>query len=203
MPVKVKICGITSITDAQAAFALGADAIGLNFYALSPRAVNVEQAREIVASLPARACAVGVFVDAPRAAVAETAQRVGLSALQFHGAEPPEACLGWDLLVVKALPAEGPEPLVDRAARYPMAYLLVDAPSAGFGGSGRRFAWELAAAIPRHRLVVAGGLTPANVAEAVRALRPLAVDVASGVESSPGRKDHEKLKAFIDAAKAA
>ncbi len=142
--------------------------------------------------------------NASRERVAATASEVGLTALQFHGDERPEDCLGWEeFVVIKALSAEEPEQLAARAARYAVKYVLVDTASATYGGSGRTFDWRIAAAIPRDRLVVAGGLTPENVAEAVRTLRPLAVDVASGVEQSPGRKDHEKLKAFIEAAKAA
>jgi phosphoribosylanthranilate isomerase len=204
MPVRVKICGITNAADAHAAFALGADAIGLNFYPGSPRAVTSAGAREIIAGLPRGACVVGVFVNAPRRHISAVAGEVGLSAIQFHGDEPPEDCLDWgDLLVIKALPAEGPEPLATRAGRYPMAFLLVDAPSAVYGGTGCTFDWSTAAELPRSRLVVAGGLTAENVAAAVHMLRPVAVDVASGVERSPGIKDHEKLKAFIGAAKTA
>jgi len=204
MSVKVKICGVMSSEDAAAALALGADAIGLNFCAQSPRALTISQARKITRWLPRGACVVGVFTNAPRDRVAAIAREVGLTALQFHGDERPEDCLGWEgFVVIKALSANGPEQLAARAARYAVKYVLVDTASATYGGSGRTFDWRIAAAIPRDRLVVAGGLTPENVAEAVRTLRPLAVDVASGVEQSPGRKDHEKLKAFIEAAKAA
>jgi phosphoribosylanthranilate isomerase len=105
--------------------------------------------------------------------------------------------------VIKAIAADEPGELAERAAQYAVAYVLVDTPGATLGGSGRTFDWQVAAALPRDRLVVAGGLTADNVADAVRTLRPVAVDVASGVEQSPGRKDHEKLKAFIEAAKAA
>jgi phosphoribosylanthranilate isomerase len=191
-------------TDAEAAFALGADAIGLNFCARSPRAVTVPEAREIVLGLAHGLCVVGVFCNAPRAQVAAVASEVGLTALQFHGDEPPEDCLGWqDLTVIKAIAANGPEQLAERAAEYAVAYLLVDTPSATYGGSGRAFDWQIATMVPRDRLVVAGGLTADNVADAIRMLRPVAVDVASGVERSPGRKDHDKIKAFIEAAKAA
>ena len=204
MAVKVKICGIMSAADAEAAFELGADAIGLNFCPGSPRALTIAKACEIVRGLPATACVVGVFANALREQVASTARDVGLRALQFHGDERPEDCLGWDdLAVIKALAADGPEQLALRAARYNVAYVLVDAPSPRHGGSGRTFDWQIAAAIPRDRLVVAGGLTAENVAEAVRTLRPVGIDVASGVEHSPGRKDYEKVKAFIRAAKAA
>jgi len=204
MAVKVKICGVMTRADAETAFALGADAIGLNFCARSPRAVTVPAAREIVLGLPSGRCVVGVFCNSPREQVAAIASEVGLTALQFHGDEPPEDCLGWkDLIVIKALAAKGPEQLAKRAAEYAVAYVLVDTPSAAYGGSGRTFDWQVAAMVPRNRLIVAGGLTAGNVADAVRMLRPVAVDVASGVEQSPGRKDHEKIKAFIEAAKTA
>ena len=204
MSVKVKICGVMSSKDAAAALTLGADAIGLNFCAQSPRALTISQAQEITRGLPRGACVVGVFKNAPRDRVAAIAREVGLTALQFHGDEPPEECLGWEeFAVIKALSADAPEQLAASAARYAVHYVLVDTPSVTYGGSGRTFDWRIAAVIPRDRLVVAGGLTPENVAEAVRTLRPLGVDVASGVEHSPGRKDHEKLKAFIEAAKAA
>jgi phosphoribosylanthranilate isomerase len=203
MAVMVKICGITNVADAEAAVVLGADAVGLNFYAGSPRCVTVATAREIRLNLPAAACVVGVFVNAPRGEVAAVADEVGLSALQFHGDEPPEACTGWgDLVVIKALRAADTN-VATRAARYRVRYVLLDAASVGHGGSGKAFDWQLAAAIPRERLVVAGGLTPENVAEAVRILRPAAVDVASGVEAAPRRKDHERIRAFIQAAKTA
>jgi phosphoribosylanthranilate isomerase len=203
MSVKVKICGVTTVADAVTAVDLGADAVGLNFYHGSPRCLSVAAAQAIRAALPATTCVVGVFVNALREQMAATAAAVGLSALQLHGDEPPEACVGWgDLVVIKALRPDGTD-LAIRAAEYRVRYVLLDAPSAGYGGSGRTFDWGIAAAIPRQRLVLAGGLTPDNVADAVRRLGPAAVDVASGVEATPGRKDHEKVKAFIDAAKTA
>jgi phosphoribosylanthranilate isomerase len=203
MSVKVKICGVTTVADAVTVVDLGADAVGLNFYPGSPRCLSVAAAQAIRAALPATTCVVGVFVNAPREEMAATAGAVGLSALQLHGDEPPEACVGWgDLKLIKAL-RPGDTDLATRAAEYRVRYVLLDTPSAGYGGSGRTFDWGIAAAIPRQRLVLAGGLTPENVADAVRRLDPAAVDVASGVEAAPGRKDHEKVKAFIDAAKTA
>jgi phosphoribosylanthranilate isomerase len=201
--VKVKVCGITNAGDARAAVDLGADAIGLNFYPRSPRRLTVAQAVEIRGGLPGTVCVVGVFVNAGREEVAAVADAVKLAALQFHGDESPAACAGWgSRVVIKALRADASD-VATRAARYEVRYVLLDAPSAEYGGSGRTFDWHLAAAVPRGRLVVAGGLTPENVAEVVRLLRPAAVDVASGVETAPGRKDHGKLKAFIQAAKTA
>jgi phosphoribosylanthranilate isomerase len=203
MSVRVKICGVTCVADAHAALQSGADAIGLNFYPPSPRAVTLAQAMEVVSGLDAGACTVGVFVNAPRDEIARVVQAVGIRAIQLHGNEAPEDCAGWeDLTVIKALSAGEPGELAARAARYSTDYVLIDTPWAGFGGSGQTFAWAMAAAIPRERLMVAGGLTPDTVASAVRALRPAWVDVASGVEVRPGQKDHEKIEAFIRAAKA-
>jgi phosphoribosylanthranilate isomerase len=202
---KVKICGVTSAEDARVAFALGAHAIGLNFHPASPRVVSQREARAIVESVGPGRCIVGVFVNRPRQEVAATAREVGLSAVQFHGDETPEYCAGWEpLVVIKAVRASGPAAgLAARAARYEVAYVLVDAPGAGYGGGGRTFSWEVASGVPRERLIVAGGLTPENVADAVRMLRPAGVDVASGVEERPGRKSHGKIEAFIAAATAA
>ncbi len=203
MSVRVKICGVTCVADAQAALQSGADAIGLNFYPPSPRAVTLGQAMVVVNGLDAGACTVGVFVNAPRDEIARVVQAVGIRAIQLHGNEAPEDCAGWEgLTVIKALSAGEPGELAARAARYSADYVLIDTPWAGFGGSGQTFDWAMAAAIPRERLVVAGGLTPDTVASAVRALRPAWVDVASGVEVRPGQKDHEKIEAFIRAAKA-
>jgi phosphoribosylanthranilate isomerase len=201
--VKVKICGITTVGDARAAVELGADALGFNFYEHSPRYLAPARAREIVRTLPSGTCTVGVFVNAPREVVGRVVEEVGLTAIQLHGDEPPDACEGWgQVVVLKALRAGAPD-LATRAAGYRVRYVLVDAPSSGWGGSGRTFDWEAAAGIPRERLVVAGGLDPTNVVDAIRTLRPAGVDVASGVEHSPGRKDHGKLQAFISAAKEA
>ncbi len=205
MPTKIKICGITTLADATAAFALGADAIGLNFHPGSPRAVGVPDAAAIVRGLDPGRCVVGVFVDSPRERIATIARSVGLTALQLHGDEDPAACAGWEpLRVVKALRVRSDAAaLAHEAARYPGAYILVDAPSLRYGGSGTTFDWDLAAGIARDRLIVAGGLTPDNVVAAIRRLHPAGVDVASGIEDGPGRKNHGKLEAFIRAAQGA
>jgi len=204
MPVKVKICGVTTPGDAEAAIRYGADAIGVNFYAKSPRVVTVARAREVVRSIGAGACAVGVFVNAPREEILRAVEVVGLRAIQLHGDETPEDCTGWEgLTVIKALAATSGVELEARAARYRVDYVLLDTPRPGYGGGGQTFDWAVAAAIPTGRLVLAGGLTPTNVTAAIRAVHPVAVDVASGVEAHPGRKDHGKLEAFIRAAKAA
>jgi phosphoribosylanthranilate isomerase len=197
MPVKVKVCGVTRVEDALVAAQAGAAAVGLNFYPPSPRCVSVDTARAIVAALPPSICPVGVFVDEPREHVAEIARTVGLRALQFHGNESPADCGGWSLKVIKALRVRDRDSLA-AVPRYPVDFILLDAYVEGRpGGTGSPFAWDLAVACERSRLILAGGLTPDNVAEAVRTVRPAAVDVASGVESMPGIKDAAQIRRFI------
>ena len=203
MPVKVKICGVCSVADAQAAIAAGADFLGLNFHPASPRVVDPERACEIAAAVPGTPL-VGVFVDASRERVEEIAARVGLAALQFHGNEPPDYCTGWRWRTIKAIRARPGEEPAAVAARYATDYILLDswAPDMA-GGTGVPLEPTSARGIPPSRLFVAGGLRPDTVATVVRELRPFAVDVASGVEARPGEKDHAKLEAFIRRAKAA
>lgn len=197
MPVRVKICGVTSVDDARAAVAAGVHAIGLNFFARSPRYVDPGSAAEIVAALPASVWRVGVFVDAPRAEIERTIERCGLDTLQFHGSESSAACRGWTQRVIKAVRVRDPETL-RQAQTYPVDFVLADAYVEGLaGGTGRAVPVDWLEGIAPDRLILAGGLTPETVAEAVRRVRPFAVDVASGVESAPGRKDHERMKRFI------
>lgn len=199
--VKVKICGVTSAADALRAAEAGADAIGMNFHPPSPRCVGVETAEEIVRALPAGLCRVGVFVDAERSLVQELASRLGLDALQFHGDEGADYCRGWSQKVIKAVRVRGPESLAG-AAFAAADFILADAFVAGIpGGTGRRVPLEWLAGADRERLILAGGLDADNVAEAVRAVRPAAVDVASGVESAPGRKDPQAMRRFVANAK--
>jgi phosphoribosylanthranilate isomerase len=202
--VKVKICGVSRVEDARAAVAAGADFVGLNFHPASPRAVSVETAAAIADAVPG-ATLVGVFVDAPRARVEEVAARVGLAALQFHGDEDAGYCTGWPWRVIKAIRAVPGADLAAEARRFASVdYLLVDSFVAGQpGGTGVPLDPEVAAGLPAARLFVAGGLRPDTVAAVVRALRPFAVDVASGVEDRPGRKDHAKIEEFVRRAKAA
>jgi phosphoribosylanthranilate isomerase len=201
--VKVKICGVCTVEDARAAVAAGADFLGLNFHRQSPRWVSPEQACAIADAVPGTAL-VGVFVDAPRRVVEDLAARVGLAALQFHGNEEPGYCRDWGWRTIKALRARPGIDLAALAPRYATDYVLVDSFVPGrAGGTGRPLAPEAAAGVPPARLFVAGGLRPETVAAVVRALRPFAVDVASGVELSPGRKDHGKIRAFIERAKGA
>lgn len=204
MPVRVKICGVTRPEDARLAAAAGADYLGVNFWPQSPRAVDVVRAVAIAAAAPGVPL-VGVFVDAPRAEVARTAAAVGLALVQFHGDETPAYCRDWPWPVVKAIRVPAGGSAVALAAPFvDVPYLLVDAYVAGRpGGTGVRVDPEALAGVRGERLFLAGGLTPENVADAVRAVRPFAVDVASGVEERVGVKHHEKIQRFIQRAKTA
>jgi phosphoribosylanthranilate isomerase len=203
MSVKVKICGVCTVDDARASVDAGADFLGLNFHAASPRALDEDRAAAIAAAVPGTPL-VGVFVDAPRTRVEAIAAGVGLSALQFHGDEDADYCRGWGWRTIKALRTARRADVRALAARYAVDFVLLDSFVAGTpGGTGRPIDVRAAAGIPAEHLFLAGGLRPETVADAVRAVRPFAVDVASGVESSPGRKDHAKLEAFIRRAKAA
>ncbi len=202
MTLAIKICGITRPEDAAAAAALGATHIGINFWPGSRRHVTVDQARPIVAVLPAHIVKVGVFVDATPAEVSKIAVSLDLDLVQFHGDENLVTCEIFTGRYIRALRVTAGAPLDPRA--YPGAVaLLLDAPSPGYGGSGHTFDWSLARALGARPFFLAGGLHPGNVAEAVRAVRPFGVDVASGVEQSPGIKDPDKLRRFIAAAKEA
>lgn len=205
MPVRIKICGITRLEDAEAAVAAGADALGFMFYAGSARRVSEEVAAAICRDLPPCVLRVGVFVDADEETIRATAARCGLQALQLHGTESPEFCQRFELPVIKAFRIRGPECLPELRA-YDTAAWLLDSYVAGQpGGTGTTFNWDLAAEAVRwgRPVFLAGGLTPQNVAEAVRRVRPYAVDVSGGVESAPGRKDPERLRAFVAAVRAA
>jgi phosphoribosylanthranilate isomerase len=197
----VKICGITRIEDAEAAVGLGADALGFVFWPGSPRFVEPERARAILAALPPFVTTVGVFVNQSANLVNGVAARVGLSAVQLHGDETIEYLGDVDRPVVKAL-AIGESSDDEEVDRWParVRVLLDVHDPARRGGTGQTVDWTRAAAVAARRPVfLAGGLTPQNVAEAVRQVRPLGIDVSSGVESAPGIKDHERLKALFQA----
>jgi phosphoribosylanthranilate isomerase len=200
--VRVKICGITLPADAAHAERAGADAIGLNFVPASRRRVTLEQAEAVCAAVGPLVVRVGVFVDAPLDEVWHAVERLRLGAVQLHGEEPPAyaAALRERVPVVRALPFR-PGLTPGSLAAYPADAILLDAPRAG---SGRPFRWGDAGAWRGHpRLVLAGGLTPETVAGGIEALAPYGVDVASGVERSPGVKDHERVEAFVRAARGA
>jgi len=200
--VRVKICGITNLEDAWLAAELGADALGFIFYPKSPRKVEVEAAREIIRQLPPFILTVGVFVDEDAALVREVAARAGLDWLQFHGQESPDYCRSIGRRVIKAFRIQDESSLAE-VARYrgSVQALLLDTYKKGqVGGTGETFNWDLARQARQYGpIILAGGLTPANVAQAITAAQPQAVDVASGVEALPGKKDPEKLRAFFAA----
>jgi phosphoribosylanthranilate isomerase len=201
--IRVKICGITRLEDALAAVRLGADALGFNFWPGSRRHVAPEAARKIVRALPPFVTAVGVFVDPTRDEALRAAEASGIQVFQLHGDEPPELCAALALPVVKGLRVADARSLAALAS-YEVSAFLLDAPAAGYGGSGKTFDWALAReAALAARVILAGGLGPDNVAEAVRTVRPYGVDVASGVESAPGVKDERLMARFIRAAKEA
>jgi phosphoribosylanthranilate isomerase len=201
--VVVKICGVRTVEDARAAVDAGADLIGLNFVPGSPRAIGGYEARQIARAVPATPL-VGVFVDAPRIEIVRIAAEARLAGLQFHGDESPDDCRGWPQWTMKALRARPGDDLVARAAEYDTTYLLLDAWVPGVaGGTGVALDPAVAAGLDARRLFVAGGLRPDTVADVVRRLRPHGVDVASGVERSPGVKDHGQIQEFIRRAKAA
>lgn len=200
--VRSKICGITRVEDALAAAAAGADAIGLVFYAKSPRAVSVEQARQIIAALPPFVTTVGLFVDAGRDELRQILAQVPLDLLQFHGDESAEQCEGHGRPYIKALRVRGGDDVAAQVARYPGAVgVLLDTFVEGVpGGTGLAFDWSLVPAGLAKPVILAGGLTPENVAAAIARVRPYAVDVSGGVESAKGIKDADKVRAFIRAA---
>jgi phosphoribosylanthranilate isomerase len=201
---RVKICGITNWVDARRAIEAGCDALGFNFYPRSPRYIAPREAAAIRARLPREIAAVGVFVNEAPAAVSEFAETIRLDYAQLHGDERAVAAraVARSTPVIKAFRV-GLRFEPARVARYPAAAFLLDgAPPRGRlrGGTGHTFDWTLARHAARYGpIVIAGGLTPENVAQAIRAARPAAVDVASGVESAPGRKDPGKLRAFLAA----
>lgn len=198
MRTRIKICGITRPGDAVAAAQAGADAIGLVFYPPSPRFLNVERAREIRDALPPFVQAVALFVNPDAAQVAQVIGRVHPALLQFHGEETPEFCAQFGLPFIKACRvAQGIDLLKYLRPFSAASGWLLDAHVEEYGGIGASFDWSLVPARLERPLVLSGGLTRENVGQAVRRVRPWAVDVSSGVESSKGIKDAAKIAAFI------
>lgn len=201
----IKVCGVTNVEDALAALEAGADMLGFNFYARSPRYIQPAEARRIVEQLPANVFCVGVFVNEPAPEdVERIAREAGLGAVQLHGDETPEYCQSLHgLTTIKALRV-GADFEIESAAAYDADAVLLDAYVAGArGGTGHTFDWSLAALTRQRvpRLFLAGGLNPDNVAAAAAAVRPYAVDVCSGVEISPGRKSPELMRRFAEQVK--
>lgn len=198
----IKICGITRIEDARAAVEAGADAVGFIFWPRSPRFVDPYRARAIAAALPPMVGTVGVFVDQPAEYVQGVASLVPLSTIQLHGAESPAFAAALRRPVLKAITARDAG-AAQQWSRHVM--LLIDAEDpVRRGGTGRTADWTAAASLAAARpVLLAGGLTPDNVAEAITQVRPFGIDVSSGVERAPGIKDHDRLRALIQAARAA
>jgi len=199
--LKVKVCGITSYTDASMALSLGADALGFNFYSRSPRYIAPEAAWRIIERLPPFVTKVAVYVNTDNLAdVEQWARHASVDVLQLHGDETPEYCrfiAHWKL--IKALHI-GKGFQLEELEKYPVSAFLLDTGDAGqYGGTGKTFDWKIAGTIRTKRpLILAGGLCAENVADAIREVRPYAVDACSGVESVPGKKDRRKLVAFMN-----
>lgn len=196
---RIKICGLTRPEDALAAAQFGVDAVGLVFYERSPRRLSPLRAREIVAALPPFVTVVGLFLDAPAAAVEEVLANVALDLLQFHGSEEPAYCARFRRPYIKALPMGAGIDPVSYARAYPdAAGFLLDSNRIGqAGGSGRTFDWKRVPRALQRPIVLAGGLHAGNVAEAITATWPWGVDASSGVEAMPGIKDPELMGAFV------
>jgi phosphoribosylanthranilate isomerase len=203
--VKVKICGITCLDDALAAVDAGADALGFVFCSLSPRHVFPEQAAEIIRRLPPFVQTVGLFVNEEISIVRATADQCGLDIVQLHGEETPEYCGLVRRRIIKAFRVKDIHTLESLTSYHVAGYLLDAWSPAAHGGTGRTFNWEIAAEAVRrgYRIILAGGLTPDNLAESIHMVHPYGVDVSSGVESGPGRKDASKIRQFIEQARRA
>ncbi|WP_303784246.1 phosphoribosylanthranilate isomerase [Azovibrio restrictus] len=204
MPTRIKICGLTRPEDVDAAVAAGADAIGFVFYPQSPRHVTPGQAAALVRRLPPFVLAVGLFVNEEAARIQAILDQVPLNLLQFHGDEGPEDCARWGRPWIRAARVRPGLDLLQYAARFSGARaLLLDAFVEGYGGGGHVFDWRLIPPDLPLPLILSGGLSPENVADAVRRVRPAAVDVSSGVEAGKGIKDHQRMADFVAAVRAA
>ncbi len=201
MRTRIKICGITRPEDALAVAEAGGDAIGLVFYAPSPRNVSIEQAQAIVAALPPFVTVVGLFVNATDNELREVIDAVPLGLLQFHGDEPAGLCGGYEIPYIKALRMVPGLDVAATAALYHDAQgILLDAYRPGVaGGTGEVFDWETVPEGLKKPIILAGGLTPTNVSEAIAQVHPYAVDVSGGVEAAKGIKDRHKITAFVEA----
>lgn len=202
--IKVKICGITNLDDALAAVDSGADALGFVFYRASPRYVEPNTIRAIVRKLPPFITTVGVFVDEAVAEISRLTQHTAIDVVQLHGHESPEICNIINKKVIKAIRVKDITDLDSLEPYQVSAFLLDTFTPEYFGGTGQVFNWDIALAAKQFgRIILAGGLTPDNIQKAIRFVQPYAVDVSSGVEKEKGKKDHIKLKLFIEKAKGA
>ncbi|MDQ6627215.1 MAG: phosphoribosylanthranilate isomerase [Pseudomonadota bacterium] len=201
---RIKICGVSRTEDVDAAVDAGADAVGFVFHAASPRAVTVAQAAALARALPPFVTPVGLFVNAEASLLTAACEAIPALLLQFHGDETPACCLAARRPFLRAARIDTGFDLLDFASRFSGALgLVLDANVEGWGGGGKVFDWSLVPQLVPHRLVLSGGLRPANVAAGIQALRPWAVDVSSGVESSRGVKDAAAIQAFCDAVREA
>ena len=200
---RVKVCGITRAEDAQLAVELGVDALGFVFYPASPRYIPPAEAAEIIRGFPPFVASVGVFVDCPYEEIDSIVAECGLTAVQLHGGEAPDFCTRFHVKVIKAFRIRGAQ-LPPELARYRTDAILLDAFREGIpGGTGETFSWEVAQEAKRHgRIILAGGLNCENIRKAIETVRPYAVDVSSGVETAPGKKDPSLLAEFLKRAKA-
>ena len=201
---KVKICGITNLEDALAACDHGADALGFVFSRKSPRYIEPEKTAEIIDALPPFVTPVALFVNEPESKVWDVLNVTGINVVQFHGEESPDYVSSFGMRIIKAIRVKNEESL-NAATRYDTSAILLDAWSPeAYGGTGKRFDWDILRKISiGSRIILAGGLNPENAAYAVKLVKPYGVDVSSGVEISPGKKDHAKIKAFISNVKSA
>ena len=204
MSVKVKICGITNIEDAVMAAEAGADALGFMFYEPSPRHLKLFTAMEIIRELPPFVSRVGVFVNPSADVVRRAVEECGIDYVQFHGEEPPDFCAKFPVPVIKAFRIQDGDSLAQLQAYRTTAWLLDSFVPGKPGGTGERFNWDLAVKAKQlgRPIILAGGLTAENVGDAVKKVRPYGVDVSSGVDLLPGKKDSAKVRQFIEQAKA-
>ena len=203
--VRVKICGIANIRDAHGAIEFGTDALGFIFYPKSPRYVPPEKAKEMIQKLPREMIRVGVFVNQEIEKVKEIARFCDLTLIQLHGDESPQYCSEFPIsCLIKAVSPQSEED-VQKIKDYPVGAILVDAYKPGcYGGTGKISDWRLARKVKEaHQLILAGGLNTENIREAIEAVRPQAVDINSGVEISPGKKDHKKMRKIIESVREA
>lgn len=200
--VKVKICGITNLEDAQAAAEAGADALGFVFYPDSPRFIDPGNARAIIAKLPVFITSVGVFVDESEELIRRIIREGGIQILQFHGSESPVLCTRFREKVIKAIRIKDEESISEMQMYDVDTFLLDTYLDCAKGGTGKTFNWKYAEMAKENgRIILSGGLNPSNIGDAVRKLKPYGVDVSSGVEISPGKKDHVKIREFVREAK--
>lgn len=199
--MRVKVCGITNLRDAEKAVEIGADALGFNFYKKSPRFIPKISARKIIQGLPPFVTPVGIFVNESLEGIQEIVYYTGLRVVQLHGDEAPDFCAKFSRPVIKAIRVAGPQSFQDMTL-YKVGAFLLDGATDTYGGSGKGFDWGLAQGSEKFgRIILSGGLTPENVREAISVVHPYAVDVCSGIEKEPGKKDHMKLKDFFENAK--